>query len=179
MRALRVTGSFAQRGDVLGCNCRCLHDGSWPLRHRREKRIGRGEDDDDLEQRHPSICNTITTGDEALHCKLDTLATTCSSAVVGQPPPRAVRRHFRTPLSSGRERSLRGALASALQAASRLAAAKKKSRDCSAASAATSRGTKNSNSYERATNEQKAVRSAHCLSLPSQKGQKGDKHRRT
>ena len=79
MRALRGTGSFAQRGDVLGCNCRCLHDGSWPLRHRREKGIGRGEDDDDLEQRHPCNCNTITTGDEAMHCKLDTLATTCSS----------------------------------------------------------------------------------------------------
>ena len=120
MRALRSTGSFAQRGDVLGCNCRCLHDGSWPLRHRREKRIGRGEDDDDLEQRHPNNSaiqlRRATRQRTANWLCLDTLASS-----VDQPPPRAVLRRLRTcvtPPSPGREMERSGLLASGLQAAS-------------------------------------------------------------
>ena len=143
MRALRGTGSFAQRGDVLGCNCRCLHDGSWPLRHRREKGIGRGEDDDDLEQRHPNnsaIQLRRATRQRTANWLCDTLAEMLSKSTTSS--------RYDTTLPDAselwkRDKSPR-LLASVLQTASfsGISGAKKKGRDRGAASAATSRVTK-------------------------------------
>ena len=175
MRALRGTGRFAQRGDVLGCNCRCLHDGRWPLRHRREKRIGRGEDDDDLEQRHP--CNSaiqlrwatdteLQMTREACDCDQMATSSSCRAATAAD--------IFDASASQERDRTMftlaythtsvpkHTAKVGALAARERAAASSGKS----------------SNSYKRATNQQRAARCEHNLTHPAKKAKKVDKKRR-
>ena len=155
MRALRGTGSFAQRGDVLGCNCRCLHDGSWPLRHRSEERICARKDDDDLEQRHPNnsaIQLRRATWQRTANWLCDTLAEMLSKSTTSS------RRETTLPDASElwkRDNSPRQ-LASVLQTASfsGISGRQKKrprSRRCERSDVAV---TQNSNSYERAPNEQ-------------------------